>query len=119
MTDVKMADIVGDEPRATPSDYASDPEHPASSCAEVTQEGVKAMEAISMTWSKWGLIAAYFGIFLMAFTTSLEGQVTYNLTAFATSSFSSHSLIATVYVIQGVVNGMSESKRAEEERLTL
>lgn len=58
-----------------------------------------------MVWSKWGLIAAYFGIFLMAFTTSLEGQVTYSVVAFATSSFSSHSLIATVYVIQGVVNG--------------
>ncbi|KAJ8125340.1 hypothetical protein O1611_g8297 [Lasiodiplodia mahajangana] len=72
---------------------------------EETQDGVKAIEAISMVWSKWGLLAAYFGIFLMAFTTSLEGQVTYSVVAFATSSFSSHSLIATVYVIQGVVNG--------------
>jgi hypothetical protein len=79
----------------------------ASAAPEETQEGVKAMEAISMTWSKWGLIAAYLGIFLMAFTTSLEGQVTYSVVAFATSSFSSHSLIATVYVIQGVVNGKS------------
>jgi hypothetical protein len=73
------------------------------------QEGVRAIEAISMTWSKWGLIAAYCSIFLMAFTTSLEGQVTYSVVAFATSSFSSHSLIATVYVIQGVVNGKHAS----------
>lgn len=26
-----------------------------------TQDGVKAMEAVSMTWSKWGLIVAYLG----------------------------------------------------------
>jgi hypothetical protein len=44
-------------------------------------------------------------VFLMAFTTSLEGQVTFPLTAFATSSFNQHSLVSTVYVVQGVVNG--------------
>ncbi|KAI0476968.1 siderophore iron transporter mirC [Xylaria cf. heliscus] len=78
-----------------------------------TQEGVRQIEAISMVWSKWGLIAAYFGIFLMAFTTSLEGQVTYSVVAFATSSFSSHSLIATVYVIQGVVNAVIKPPMAK------
>ena len=45
-------------------------------------------------------------IFLMAFTVSLEGQVTYSLAAFAVSSFNNHSLLSTVYVVQGVVNGM-------------
>jgi hypothetical protein len=43
----------------------------------------------------------------MAFTTSLEGQVVQSLSVFATSSFKSHSLISTVYVVQGVVNGKS------------
>lgn len=45
-------------------------------------------------------------IFLMAFTVSLEGQVTYSLTAFAVSSFNNHSLLSTVFVVQGVVNGV-------------
>lgn len=44
-------------------------------------------------------------IFLLAFFTSLEGQTTTNLTVFATSAFSLHSLVATVYVVQGVVSG--------------
>jgi hypothetical protein len=44
-------------------------------------------------------------IFLMAFCTSLEGQVTYPLSVFATSSFSQHSLVATVLVVQQVVYG--------------
>ncbi len=111
MTDEKTADV-GDSFRTLSNDAAEDRpdaadgnERSVSNDAEETQEGVKAMEAISMAWSKWGLVAAYCGIFLMAFTTSLEGQVTYSVVAFATSSFSSHSLIATVYVIQGVVNG--------------
>jgi hypothetical protein len=44
-------------------------------------------------------------IFLMAFCTSLEGQTVMSLSAYATSSFSKHSLISTVLVVQNVVNG--------------
>ncbi|KAI0431489.1 siderophore iron transporter mirC [Xylaria sp. FL1042] len=102
-----------DEAKDRIDSAAPDGERPVSSGTGETQEGVKAMEAISMAWSKWGLIAAYCGIFLMAFTTSLEGQVTYSVVAFATSSFSSHSLIATVYVIQGVVNAVIKPPMAK------
>ena len=41
----------------------------------------------------------------MAFSTSLETQTVMSLTAYATSSFSKHSLISTVMVVQNVVNG--------------
>lgn len=41
----------------------------------------------------------------MAFCTSLEGQTVSSLSAYATSSFSKHSLISTVLVVQNVVNG--------------
>jgi MFS family permease len=67
------------------------------------QVGVKRLEAISSTWSRWGLFAAYFGVCLLAFSTSLEGQTTVNLTIYATSAFKAHSLVATVLVVQGVV----------------
>ncbi|EME45835.1 hypothetical protein DOTSEDRAFT_71510 [Dothistroma septosporum NZE10] len=70
---------------------------------ESAQAGVKRLEAISTTWSKTGLYVAYVGIALLAYATSLEGQTTTNLTIFATSAFKSHSLVATVLVIQGVV----------------
>ena len=56
----------------------------------------------------WRLILANFSILLMAFTMSLESQVTYALTAFAVSSFNNHSLLSTVYVVQNVVNGRRE-----------
>lgn len=52
-----------------------------------------------------------FSIFLLAFFTSLEGQTTTNLTVYATSAFSNHSLVATVLVVQGVVNGKVQSVR--------
>lgn len=42
---------------------------------------------------------------LLANITSFEIQVTSNLTFYATSAFSSHSLLSTVAVIQGVVSG--------------
>jgi hypothetical protein len=41
----------------------------------------------------------------MAFTTSLEAQVISSLSVYATSSFNNFSLISTVLVVQGVVNG--------------
>ncbi|RFU29706.1 hypothetical protein B7463_g6633, partial [Scytalidium lignicola] len=77
------------------------------------QTGVQKIEAVARTWTKWGLIAAYVSIFLMAFSTSLEGQVTFSLSVFATSSFAQHSLISTVYVVQGVMNAVIKPPMAK------
>ncbi|KAK0674259.1 putative siderophore iron transporter, partial [Cercophora samala] len=80
---------------------------------EDIQDGVRRIEAVSRLWSKRGLMIAYLGIFFMAFTTSLEGQVTYSLSAFAVSSFNKHSLLSTVYVVQGVVNAVIKPPMAK------
>ncbi|KAG7290808.1 hypothetical protein NEMBOFW57_000812 [Staphylotrichum longicolle] len=77
------------------------------------QDGVRRIGAVARTWSKWGLVVAYMSIFLMAFTVSLEGQVTYSLAAFAVSSFNNHSLLSTVYVVQGVVNAVIKPPMAK------
>ncbi|KAI6882682.1 MFS general substrate transporter [Hortaea werneckii] len=68
-----------------------------------TQPGVKRVEAIATTWTKASLYVAYLGIALLACSTSLESQTTTNLTIYATSAFSAHSLVSTVLVVQGVV----------------
>lgn len=57
-----------------------------------------------MTWTKRGLIAAYCGIMVMAIANSLEGQVSISVAPFVTSSFSTHSLLSTVGVVQNVIN---------------
>lgn len=69
------------------------------------QDGVKAIEAISQAWTRTALVIAYFSIFLMAFVTSLEGQVINSLLIFVTSSFQNHSMVSTINVVQGVING--------------
>lgn len=79
---------------------------PPSPCPSTTgsaQAGVKRLEAIAATWTKSALYIAYLGIALTAWATSLESQTTTNLTVYATSSFSAHSLVSTVLVVQGVV----------------
>jgi len=102
----------------------SDNEEAIRDVDEVPQVGVQRLEAVASTWSSWSLIAAYAGydyllistitktnelifwsysVYLMAYATSLEGQVTTNLTPYATSAFNSHSLISTVAVIQSIV----------------
>ncbi|KAI4110439.1 MAG: hypothetical protein LQ339_001304 [Xanthoria mediterranea] len=77
------------------------------------QHGVKNIEAISQTWTVWALVAAYVGILLLAFFTSLESQTTINLTVYATSAFSTHSLVATVLVVQSVVNAVIKPPMAK------
>ncbi|CAK7265503.1 hypothetical protein SEPCBS57363_001616 [Sporothrix epigloea] len=59
------------------------------------------------------LAIAYAGLFLVAFSTSLEAQVTAPLAAFAVSSFSNHSLLSTVVVVQGVVNAVIKPPMAK------
>ncbi|MCJ1434969.1 hypothetical protein MMC27_004339 [Xylographa pallens] len=78
-----------------------------------TQIGVKNIEAISQTWTKWSLFSAYLGIFLLAFCTSLEGQTTVNLSVYATSSFAEFPLVASVYVVQEVVNAVVKPPMAK------
>ncbi|KAL2000902.1 hypothetical protein VTN02DRAFT_2471 [Thermoascus thermophilus] len=77
------------------------------------QDGVRKIQAISRTWTQRSLIVAYMSIFLMAFCTSLEGQTVASLSAYATSSFSKHSLISTVLVVQNVVNAVIKPPMAK------
>ncbi|KAL1953815.1 hypothetical protein VTO42DRAFT_2142 [Malbranchea cinnamomea] len=85
----------------------------SSSSDSGVQEGVRKMEAISRTWTQRSLIVAYLGIFLMAYSTSLETQTVLSLSAYATSSFSKHSLISTVMVVQNVVNAVVKPPMAK------
>ena len=56
-------------------------------------------------------------IFLLAFCTSLESQTTINLVVYATSAFSKHSLVATVLVVQGVVNGKLSGRQTQSKHV--
>ncbi|KAM5343691.1 hypothetical protein ACJ41O_012228 [Fusarium nematophilum] len=75
----------------------------SASSVESVQDGVKGIEAISKTWTKASLAIAYCSLLLMAFITSLEGQVTSSILVFVTSSFQSHSMLSTISVVQAVI----------------
>ncbi|KAI9803277.1 MAG: hypothetical protein M1825_002068 [Sarcosagium campestre] len=100
-----------EDKHATTGDSTS--EDTVSVASSEVQRGVKTVEAVSLVWTKWSLIIAYAGIFLMAFSTSLEGQVIASLSVYATSSFSKHSLIAVVLVVQGIVNAVVKPPMAK------
>jgi SP family sugar:H+ symporter-like MFS transporter len=107
-------------------DVDSNHEHSLSDDAPIdhsAQAGVRRIEAVSKAWTKTSLIVAYFryvqpgdtlpcpssnanlSLLLIANVTSLEIQVTGIMTRYATSSFALHSLLSTIYVVQGVVSG--------------
>ncbi|KAF3009751.1 hypothetical protein E8E13_009449 [Curvularia kusanoi] len=96
------------KPEATTStpDYRSGDDSDSRRSSEDVQAGVKRIEAVSKAWTWTSLTIAYVTLMLLANITSLEIQVTSNLTAFATSAFKAHSLVSTVAVVQGVVSAV-------------
>ncbi|OAK95394.1 siderophore iron transporter mirC, partial [Phaeosphaeriaceae sp. SRC1lsM3a] len=66
------------------------------------QAGVKRIEAVSKSWTKTSLIIAYVTLLIIANVTSLEIQVTSLVAPYATSAFLAHSLLSTIYVVQGI-----------------
>ncbi|KAK7203000.1 major facilitator superfamily domain-containing protein [Myxozyma melibiosi] len=80
---------------------------------EYAELGVQKAEALAQTWTRRGLHCAYMGLFLLAFTTSLSGQVTALLTPFATSEFHVHSLLAMVQVVQGILFAVVKTPMAK------
>lgn len=57
------------------------------------------------TQNRFFLLIPYARLLIIANVTSLEIQVTSVMTPIATSAFLSHSLLSTIYTVQGVVAG--------------
>nr|KMM66810.1 siderophore iron transporter mirB [Coccidioides posadasii RMSCC 3488] len=70
----------------------------------ILSHGVKQAKAVAAAWTKTALVGAYVGIFLVFFVLSLQQQITGNLTAYVTSAFSKHTLLATTTVISSIIS---------------
>jgi hypothetical protein len=88
---------------------------------EAAQDGVTQAEAITLSWTKTSLGAAYVlyvqirciqeagnwlsipSMFLLYFVNAFQSSITSNLSAFVTSGFESHSLIPVIYVVSSVM----------------
>ncbi|PNS18925.1 hypothetical protein CAC42_6020 [Sphaceloma murrayae] len=71
---------------------------------EDAQGGVKASEAITLTWTKTNLITVYACMFLLYFVNAFQSSITGNLGAYVVSGFELHSLITTIGVVTNVMS---------------
>ncbi|KAL1876683.1 hypothetical protein Plec18167_005091 [Paecilomyces lecythidis] len=71
---------------------------------EAAQSGVTQAEAITLSWTKTSLGAAYILMFLIYFVNAFQSSITNNLSAYVTSGFESHSLIPVIYIVSNVMS---------------
>lgn len=69
-------------------------------------DGVRAVQAATIVWSKRALVVSYGLIFLIFFTNSLQQQIQSNLVGYVTSDFQRHSLVATTNVVSTLLAGI-------------
>ncbi|KAJ3548443.1 hypothetical protein NM688_g5297 [Phlebia brevispora] len=65
--------------------------------------GVKTVEAAEKVYGKYSKWFLFIGLGLASYIYSLDGSTTYTYLAYATSTFSEHSLISSIQVAQSVI----------------
>ncbi|KAK2031990.1 major facilitator superfamily transporter [Colletotrichum zoysiae] len=90
-------------------DIRADPSKPESDDAsEFKQEGVKKVEAVTSVWSMKMLWVVFALLYLVSFTDGLLQSVEGNLTAYVTSSFGHHGLLATTSIVSTILGGVCQ-----------
>ncbi|KAI5835932.1 hypothetical protein K523DRAFT_411038, partial [Schizophyllum commune Tattone D] len=75
--------------------------------------GVQRIEAISATFTKWTKVFLFVGVFLIAYAYGLDGTVRYTYQTYATNSYATHSLLATVNVLRSVIAAAAQPTLAK------
>ncbi|KAE8353486.1 major facilitator superfamily domain-containing protein [Aspergillus coremiiformis] len=75
--------------------------------------GVKRIEAISSQLGLVARISLFFGIFLVAYVYSLDGQLRATYQPLATSSYGQHSLLVTINVLRSVIAAAAQPTAAK------
>ncbi|ORY57519.1 major facilitator superfamily domain-containing protein [Pseudomassariella vexata] len=65
--------------------------------------GVLRMEALSSVMTRADRIFIFIGVFLVAYAYGLDGTLRYTYQPYATASFASHSLLASINVLRAVI----------------
>ncbi|QSZ37042.1 hypothetical protein DSL72_009134 [Monilinia vaccinii-corymbosi] len=66
---------------------------------ENAQRGVQEIEAAALTWTKPYLVMVFINMWLLYFVNAMQSSICYNLIPFATSSFTSHSLLTVINIV--------------------
>lgn len=75
--------------------------------------GVQRIEAIAATLTTTDRILMFLGVFLIAYAYGLDGTLRYSYQPTATDSYSTHSLLATVNVLRGVIAAAAQPTAAK------
>lgn len=67
--------------------------------ADEAQEGVREVEAVTLTWTRTSLIVAFVCMWSLYLTNAFQGSITNNLSPFITSGFEEHSLLTVIYIV--------------------
>lgn len=76
---------------------------PKKELADITSPGVLRMQAIASCITFRDRIFIFIGVFLIAYAYGLDGTTRYNYQAYATNSYSKHSLLSTINVICSII----------------
>ncbi|KAK7202368.1 major facilitator superfamily domain-containing protein [Myxozyma melibiosi] len=100
-----MADLESSKKSVSSADHSVPPNYGAESLPpkeeEIVPYGVRRIEIISDQYKNiYGRIAVFFSIFLVAYGYGLDGTTRYTFQTYATSSYSSHSLLATINTVR-------------------
>ena len=100
-----------DVPIAGKENFASD-SRSSKALAEMSP-GVARVEAISSILTTKDRIALFLGVFLISYAYGLDGTLRYTYQPYATASFNSHSLLATVNVLRAVIAASAQPTAAK------
>ncbi|OTB00205.1 hypothetical protein M426DRAFT_47614, partial [Hypoxylon sp. CI-4A] len=70
---------------------------------DTAQDGVKAIEAITISWSKASLALVYASMWLIYFVNAFQSSTTSNLSAYVVSGFDQHSLIPVISIVSSAM----------------
>lgn len=74
--------------------------------------GVQRIEAISAHFTLIDRVFVFFGVFLIAYAYGLDGIIRYTYQGYATASYQTHSLLATVNVLRAVIAAAAQPTAA-------
>ncbi|KAM7189128.1 hypothetical protein V8F33_010249 [Rhypophila sp. PSN 637] len=76
-----------------------DPDRPD----ENLQEGVKAVEAVTLSWSKKTLALVFFNIWMLYLCNAFMSSIVYSLVPYVASFYESHSELNIIYIVSDVM----------------
>ncbi|KAF7595194.1 hypothetical protein BBP40_006938 [Aspergillus hancockii] len=78
---------------------AINPDDNPNAPSQEAQVGVQKIQAVTLSWSKKSLVTILLLLWLLTLTNGFKNAILYSLTPYATSSFSSHSLLTVIEIV--------------------